>query len=63
VFSERISDLQPVSANFSQKYTKIVWNVMTLFFFSEKYAKINKILTLLAKETALIPIVKYQILE
>jgi hypothetical protein len=33
-FSERNSDLQPFSANFSQKYTENVWNVAALF--SEK---------------------------
>jgi hypothetical protein len=30
-FSERNSDIQPFSANFSQKYTENVWNVAALF--------------------------------
>jgi hypothetical protein len=59
-FSERNSYIQPVSTNFAQKYTKIVWNVAALFSYLKKSAKIKKKLpTILAKESALIPIVKY----
>jgi hypothetical protein len=33
---ERNSDIQPVSANFSQKYTENFWNVVALFFLLRK---------------------------
>jgi hypothetical protein len=62
-FSERNSDIQPVSTNFSQKYTENFWNVAALFFFSEKkkICKNKKYLpTMSAKESALIPLVKNQ---
>jgi hypothetical protein len=45
-FSERNSDLQPFSVNFTHKYTENVWNVVALFFLLRKKkisAKIKKI--------------------
>jgi hypothetical protein len=68
-FSERNSDIQPFSANFSQKYTKNFENVAALFFLlrikkKKKSAKIKNICPqCLPKESALIPLVKNQILN
>jgi hypothetical protein len=60
------SDIQPLSENFAQKYTENVWNVAALFFLlrKKKICKNKKYLpTTLAKESALIPLVKNQIPE
>jgi hypothetical protein len=61
-FSERNSDIQPVSANFSHKYTENFWNVAALFFLLRKKICKNKkyLPTMSAKESALIPLVKNQ---
>ena len=62
-FYERNLDIQHVSTIFSQKYTKMFWNVVALFFcFSEKKIYKNKkyFPTMFAKESALIPLVKNQ---
>jgi hypothetical protein len=62
-FSERNSDLQPVSTNFAQKYIENFWNFTALFFSSPK-KKISKnkkyFPTMSTKESALIPLVKNQ---
>ena len=59
VFSERNSNLQPVSANFAQKYTKKIYNGATLFFLlRKKICKKQYLPTMSAKESALIPLVK-----
>jgi hypothetical protein len=65
-FSERDSDIQPFSANFLQKYTENFDNVAALFFLlrKKKSAKIKNICPqCLSKESALIPLVKNQILN
>jgi hypothetical protein len=58
-FSERNSDIQPVSENFTQKYTENFWNVAALFFLLRKKICKNKkyLPTTPTKESALIPIV------
>ena len=64
-FSERNSDIQPFSTNFAQKYTENVWNVAALFFLLRKKICKNKNICpqCLPKESALIPLVKNQILN
>jgi hypothetical protein len=69
-FSERNSDIQPLSENFAQKCTKNFRMSRPSFFCSEKKICKNKkyLPTTPAKESALIPIVKnpmneYQTLE
>jgi hypothetical protein len=59
-FYERNSDIQPVSANFSQKYTKNSGMSRPFFFLLRKKICKNKkyLPTMSAKESALIPIVK-----
>jgi hypothetical protein len=59
-FSERKSDIEPIFANFSHKYTKNFWNVTVLFFLLRKKICKNKkyLPTMSAKESALIPLVK-----
>ena len=61
-FSERNSDIQPLSTNFAQKYTENFWNVTALFFLLRKKICKNKkyLPTMSTKESALIPLVKNQ---
>jgi hypothetical protein len=61
-FYERKSDIQPVSTNCAHKYIENFWNVAALLFSSLKKIYKNKkyFPTMSAKESALIPIVKYQ---
>jgi hypothetical protein len=65
-FSERNSDIQPFSANFSPKYTENFDNVAAPVFLlrKKKSAKIKNICPqCMPKESALIPLVKNQILN